>query len=85
MSNMNPFEIRLEILKMAKEMMDRQYDETSSMWWNLAERVSEAANEGTSSVIAKSQELMAMKPEMYTPAAMMEKAQELYSFVSKKD
>ena len=30
-SNKNPFEIRLEILKMAKEMMDRQYDENVSL------------------------------------------------------
>lgn len=85
MSNKNPFEIRLEILKMAKEMMDRQYDETSAMWWSLSEKVAETANKSTSELVSKSQELMSMKPTMYSPKEMMEKAQELYSFVSKKD
>jgi leucyl aminopeptidase len=85
MSNKNPFEIRLEILKMAKEMMDQQYDQATSMWWSQADRIATATNQTMADAIEKSKDLMEARPTMYTPTEMMEKAQELYSFVSKKD
>jgi hypothetical protein len=85
MSNKNPFEIRLEVLKMAKEMMDTNYQDAMNGWWNLVNVYAETANKTTEEFLNQSQEMMKAKPEMYTPAQMMEKAQELYSFVTKKD
>jgi len=84
MSNKNPFEIRLEILKMAKEMMDQQYDQATTMWWATADKFAEATNQTMADALEKSKELMEARPAMYTPKEIMENAQELYSFVEKK-
>ena len=83
MTNKNAYEIRLEVLKMAKEMMDQNYNDASSVWWNMANSYAEAANKSTSDFLKQSEELMKSKPIMYTPDEIMKKAQELYSFVSK--
>jgi hypothetical protein len=85
MNNKNPFEIRLEILKMAKEMMDTSYHDAMNGWWNMASSYAEAANKTTEDFLKQSEELMKAKPAMYTPKDIMDKAQELYSFVAKKD
>lgn len=82
MTTKNGFEIRLEVLKMAKEMMDRQYDEVSNAYWNTVQTTADKWNKSVEELVKQTQD---MKPAMYTPAEMMEKAQELYSFVSKKD
>jgi len=85
MTSKNPFEIRLEVLKMAKEMMDQSYNDSMNAWWNLASSYAEAANKTTGDFLKQSEELMKSKPAMYSPEDIMKKAQELYSFVSKKD
>jgi len=85
MTNKNPFEIRLEVLKMAKDMMDQNYMDAMNGWWNLASSYAEAANKTTEDFLKQSEDLMKSKPTMYSPQDIMSKAQELYSFVSKKD
>jgi hypothetical protein len=85
MSNKNPFEIRLEVLKMAKEMMDQSYSEAMNGWWDLVNSYAKTANKTTEEFLRQSEDLMKSKPSMYTPADIMTKAQELYSFVTKKD
>lgn len=82
MTNKNGFEIRLEVLKMAKEMMDQQYNETSNAYWTAINKLAETWNTSAAELIEQTKE---MKPVMYTPADIMNKAQELYGFVSKKD
>ena len=74
----NPFEIRLEILKMAKEMMDRQYDEQVGLAHDVMEHFKEQGKTAT-------EFLNEYTPKMYQPHEIMEKATELYSFVTKKD
>jgi len=39
--NKNAYEIRLEVLKMAKEMMDQQYNETSNAYWSTINSMAE--------------------------------------------
>lgn len=85
MTTKNPFEIRLEVLKMAKEMMDASYHDAMSGWWNLANSYADAQNKTVEEFIKQSEDFMKAKPAMYTPAEIMAKAQELYGFVSKKD
>lgn len=82
MTNKNGFEIRLEVLKMAKEMMDQQYATASSAYWDTIRGLSENWNKSAAELVKQTE---SMKPVMYTPAEIMEKAQELYSFISKKD
>jgi hypothetical protein len=77
-SNKNPFEIRLEILKMAKEMMDRQYEDQVNLAHSMISEFKEAGK-SAEDYFAK------YAPKMYDPKSIMDKAQELYGFVSKKD
>jgi hypothetical protein len=78
----NGFEIRLEVLKMAKEMMDQQYSEASNAYWNTINAMAENWNKSASELVEQTK---ALQPAMYSPEDIMKKAQELYGFVSKKD
>lgn len=73
MSNKNPFEIRADMLKLAKDYMDQQY----YMNKEFAEKMFEAGK--------MQMEEMQKATEMYSMEELMEKAKEMYSFVSKKD
>ena len=73
MSNKNPFEIRAEMLQMAKDYMDQQHHmnvEFTKQLWEQGKKDTE-------------QMQCALKP--YSIKDMMDKAQEMYSFVAKKD
>lgn len=73
MSNKNPFEIRTEMLAMAKDYLD-------NAWTMNMEFTQKMFEEGKKSA----EELQAaMTP--YSMEELTEKAKELYSFVSKKD
>lgn len=69
MSNKNPFEIRTEILTLAKDYMDRQYN------LNL---------EITQKLIEEGKKTLEDLPKLYSAEDLMEKAKEFYSFVEKK-
>jgi hypothetical protein len=85
MTNKNGFEIRLEVLKMAKEMMDQNYNDASNAWWSMVNSYADSTNKTVEEFLKQSEELTKSKPVMYTPADIMTKAQELYGFVAKKD
>ena len=71
--NKNPFEIRAEMLKLANDYMDQQYH----MNIQFAERLMEQ-KEWTADTFKDAY-------KMYSMDELMEKAKELYGFVSKKD
>ena len=73
MTQKNPFEIRAEMLQLAKDYMDQQYH----MNIQFAEKMMEAGK--------KSADEMQELYKMYTVEELMAKAKEMYSFVSKKD
>lgn len=73
MANKNPFEIRAEVLEMAKDYMDKQM----SLNVDYAEKMFKASQISAKEV----KEAMSM----YSMDEMLKKAQEMYSFVSKKD
>lgn len=72
MSNKNPFEIRSEMLMLAKEYMDQQYH----MNREFAEKMMEQGK--------MQMEEFQKVTEMYSIEDMMAKAKEMYSFVSDK-
>ena len=77
MSNMTPFEIRLELLKMAKDMLEQEYHgkrEKLANEWNV--QVENARHAGTSAPVYP--EL----PAFPTEAEIIKKATELNGFVS---
>jgi hypothetical protein len=77
MSNKNPFEIRAEMLQLAKDYMDQQYHMNIQFYENMIAEGEKARKE------VEDQLKDAYK--MYSMEDLMTKAQEMYSFVSKKD
>lgn len=78
-TNKNPFEVRLEVLKMAKEMMDQAYNESTQMAWSMVEKSAEYQNKTMNEMQSYFETL---KPKMYTPQDIVAKANELYSFIT---
>lgn len=74
----NPYEIRLDVLKMAKEMMDQQWQAQYEAAHRSIELMKEVGKPFTGNFDS-------YVPEMYKPESVMEKAQELYQFIIKKD
>jgi len=77
-SGKNPFEIRFDTLAMAKEMLDKAYDTQIGIFYQNLEKIKEA-NKDITEYTEK------YLPKMYSPTEVMKQAQELYSFVTKKD
>ena len=73
----NPYEIRLDVLKMAKEMLDKQYEANLQIAKDSVAFMKEAGKPYGS--------FDSYLPNMYKPEHVMEKAQELYQFIIKKD
>ena len=73
MANKNPFEIRADMLAMAKDYMDQT--------WQLNYTFVQQMFEQNKITAAEMQQAL----EPYSTKELMEKAQEFYSFVSKKD
>lgn len=73
MSNKNPFEIRSEVLGMAKDYMDKQY----AMNVDFTKRMFDEGKKTAEEMQA------ALKP--YEVADLIKRATEMYAFVLKKD
>lgn len=72
-----PYEIRFDLLTMGKEMLDRQYEQASSMAWESLSRAAEHNKD-----IYKEYEKYV--PKMFTPEEIIDQAEKLQSFVNKK-
>jgi len=73
MSNKNPFELRFDVLQMAKDYMDRTWEMNYVFTQQLFEQNKTTAEE------------MKKALESYPVEELMKKAQELYKFVIKQD
>ena len=78
MSNKNPFELRFDVLAMAKELCDRQYDSNLTKFYEAMEQAKSQQKDVTG-LFDK------YMPKMYTPEEIAKQAEELYKFVTKKD
>lgn len=77
MSNKNPFEIRADMLQLAKEYMDQQYQMNIQFYENMVAEGEKARTD----IEDKLKEAY----KMYSTEDLMAKAKEMYSFVSTKD
>ena len=77
MSNKNPFEIRAEMLQLAKEYMDQQYHMNIQFYENMIAEGEKARKDV--------EENLKDAYKMYSMEELMDKAKEMYSFVSTKD
>ena len=73
-----PYEIRFDLLAMAKDMLDRQYDQSAAIAWQALEKGME-----TNKTLYK--DLDKYVPKMFTPEEIIEQAERFQGFVSKKD
>ena len=74
----NPFELRFDTLALAKDMLDRQYDMAQTQMFEMLEQA-KTQQKDLVEVFEK------YTPKMCQPQEIMEKAEELYKFVTKKD
>ena len=74
----NPYQIRTDLLAMAKEMLDKAYD--SQM--EVARKAMDIYKENTEQALEAWQRYV---PKMYTPEEIKAKAEELYVFVNNSD
>lgn len=72
MTNKNPFEIRADMLKLAKDYMDQQYSMNVQLMNDMYEQGK------------KNYEEVQEAYRMYSMDDLMKKAKEMYSFVSDK-
>ena len=70
----NPYQIRTDLLAMAKDIMDKNYD----VQMQIAQNMFDANKENAEQAIEAWNKYV---PKMYTPEEVMAKAKELYSFV----
>lgn len=75
MTNKNPFEIRLDVLKMAQEMMDRELELNTQKYYHQIDAVKQTNIGALSGVVNTA-------PKMYTPEDVVAKASALYNFVA---
>jgi len=73
-----PYEIRFDLLKMAKDLLDRQYEQSVVIAWQALEKGME-----TNKTLYK--DLEKYVPKMFTPEEIVEQAERLQGFVNKKD
>lgn len=78
MSNKNPFELRFDVMSMAKDMLDQAYSQQMDVMYQQLEIAKEQSKD-LQEVFEK------YTPKMYQPQEILEKAEELYKFVSKKE
>jgi len=78
MSNKTPYEIRFDLLNMAKDMLDRQYEQSVTMAWQAFDKASE-----TNQTLYKEYEKYI--PKMFTPEEIINQAERLQGFINKKD
>ena len=73
----NPYQIRTDILAMAKEMLDKQYD----MQMNLAHQAMNMYKENAEEALEAYKKYV---PKAVTPEEIKAQAEKLYEFVSEK-
>jgi hypothetical protein len=73
----NPYQIRSDVLAMAKEMLDKQYD----MQMTLAHQAMELYKENAEQALDAYQRYV---PKAITPEEVKAQAEKLYEFVSEK-
>ena len=74
-TNKNPFEIRTDLLSMAKDYMDRQQDIAMKLSLDAMDRMIESGK-------ATAEVLEQLKPKMYSIDELKQVAEQMYSFVA---
>lgn len=94
MSNKTPYELRFEVLQMARDLEMQQYETMMSAFWSLSDELAKKISEvgtfpdKTSWAVEElrkiSDSLLKAVPPMPTSAQINQRAKELYEFVETK-
>ena len=94
MSNKTPYELRFEVLQMARDLEMQQYETMMSAFWSLSDELAKKISEvgtfpdRTSWAVEElrkiSDGLLKAVPPMPTSAQINQRAKELYEFVETK-
>lgn len=84
MSNKTPYEIRLELLQMAKDYLDTVQQVQLSQVQFAKDAFAKAIELQALTVEQTKEQLAKFMPKQYTMEDLMAKANEMYSFVTKK-
>jgi 3-dehydroquinate dehydratase len=76
MTNKNPFEVRLDVLKMAQEMLDREKNMEEQKFNHQVETLRTTNIGGVNNFVEQN------SPKMYTPEDVITRASSLYDFVN---
>jgi len=82
MSNKTPFEIRLELLQIAKDHLDKAQAAQIEF---LKDSFYKSVELGQMTVKQANEQIKALMPAPYSMDEMVKKAGELYAFISKRD
>lgn len=74
--NKNPFEVRLDVMKMAQEMLDKEYHVKEQKYLQKLDVMKVQKDPNIQSFID------ANAPTLYTPEEVLTRANTLYNFVS---
>ncbi len=69
----NPYEVRLDLLSMAKDMLDKQYQMSTDLAWKTLETNKE--------LYAEAEKYL---PKMFTSEEIINQAEKLQEFIDKK-
>jgi len=78
MTNKNPYELRYDVLVMAKQMADRHYDTQTQLAWHAAEM-----NKDNVEKALDAWEIYI--PKAISPDEIRKNAENLYTFIMNKD
>jgi len=93
MSNKTPYELRFDVLQMARDLEMQQYEQLNYPFWQLHQQVEELVEDLKdgrtsvqliSSLIDLVHDLKKSIPQMPTTEQINQKARELYEFVEQK-
>lgn len=71
-----PYEVRLDILKMAQDMLERETSLEETKFYSIVNNMNEVNIGGVEGFVKEH------APKMYTPEEVISKAEALYSFVN---
>ena len=76
-----PYEIRYDLLSMAKDMLDRHYNEAVNMSWHVLNEASERNKELYKTF---NENIDRYVPKMFTPEEVINQAKKLQEFIDNK-
>jgi hypothetical protein len=77
-----PYEIRMDLLSLSKDLLDAQYKTAETMAWSFLENLKDVGALTPLQYLHKMEEIL---PNAYTPEQIIAQAEKLQKFINNKD